>query len=292
MSRYAAHAQFFAPAEPTRAVWRVILGGILISALYMGLTAGVFALFAFTGNEDLIWEVATGSTPLGVYGLLASFLLAIGPLWLVVRFLHKRSLVSLLGNLDDFKRDFLRIAALMIFITLVFAIVPKPEKYAATLNMSLLAWLPWVPLALVLIFVQISAEELMFRGYIQSQLAARFKSFAIWAILPSVLFGVIHWDSQTFGPNAWIIVFWACAFGLVAADLTARTGNLGAAISIHFFNNVSAFLLVGMPGDYSALALFVTNFGPEDTLIMRDAMWLQLPYLAIIWASARLILKR
>lgn len=292
MSRYNAHPSFYEPALPTKALWRVILGFVLVAVLYFGITAGVFAFVVNYGAEDIIWEVANGSTPRGLYALLASFFFVIAPLWLVLRLIHKRSLTSLLGNFGDFKRDFLKVAGVMIVITVLFAIVPKPEKFAATLNMGLLEWLPYVPLALVLIFVQISAEELVFRGYLQSQLGARFKSIFIWGVLPSILFGAIHWDNATFGPNTWAIVLWAGVFGLVAADLTARTGNLGAAIAIHFLNNLSAFLVVGMPGDMSALALFVTNFGPEDTEVLREALWLQLPYLAIIWASARLTLKR
>ena len=45
--------------------------------------------------------------------------------------------------------------------------------------------------------------------------------------LPSLLFGLLHYDPLTFGPNALPLAIWSAVFGLAAADLTARAGKTG-----------------------------------------------------------------
>ena len=65
--------------------------------------------------------------------------------------------------------------------------------------------------------VQISAEELAFRGYLMQGLAARFRARAVWWGLPALLFGLMHWNPATFGPNAWLVVLTAGLIGLILA---------------------------------------------------------------------------
>ena len=100
-----------------------------------------------------------------------------------------------------------------------------------------------------------AAEELLFRGYLTQALAARFRSPLAWALVPSLAFGALHWDGAAYGADAWLAVAAATAVGLALADVTARTGNLSAAIGLHFANNVAALLVVAMPGPTAALAL-------------------------------------
>ena len=106
-------------------------------------------------------------------------------------------------------------------------LITKPFADPIEMNMAVSTWLLWLPVALVAVVLQTGAEELLFRGYLQSQLAARFRSQAIWLLIPSILFGFAH-----FGPglplNAALgYVVFATLFGLMAADLTSRTGTIG-----------------------------------------------------------------
>ena len=57
---------------------------------------------------------------------------------------------------------------------------------------------------------------------------------------------------------------WTAAFGLVAADLTERTGSLGAAMGFHFANNLLALFIVSIKGTLTGLALYVTPWGLAD----------------------------
>jgi membrane protease YdiL (CAAX protease family) len=87
-------------------------------------------------------------------------------------------------------------------------------------------------------------------------------------------------------------VFWAAGFGLVAADLTARTGNLGAAVALHFTNNISAILMVGLAGNLGGLTLYQVHVPSDD--IGKTLLYLALDCagLMVAWMMARLILRR
>lgn len=147
-----------------------------------------------------------------------------------------------------------------------------------------------MPLALPALLIQTGAEELIFRGYLQSQLAARFRSPVIWMVLPSALFAVLHFDS-TAGANAWAIVGVTFLFGLVAADLTARSGSLGPAIALHMGNNISSVLFVGLPGNLSGLALFLLPVEASDPAL-RILFPVEALLLVLIWLAARVAIRR
>jgi len=146
--------------------------------------------------------------------------------------------------------------------------------------------------ALVALAIQTGAEELVFRGYLQQQLAARFASPVVWALLPSVGFGMLHYDPATLGANAWLVVGATGLFGLIAADLTARSGTLGMAWGLHFANNFVALALIAPLGDLSGLALFRVPFAMDDTGLMRLALAFDVAMLCTVWALARVWLAR
>ncbi|MEO1363377.1 MAG: CPBP family intramembrane glutamate endopeptidase, partial [Pseudomonadota bacterium] len=76
------------------------------------------------------------------------------------------------------------------------------------------------------------------------------------------------------------------------ADLTARSGTLGPAIAVHFFNNVQAILLASPRGEMSGLALFVMPFGMGDEAQMAALMPVDLGWMIVAWLAARLALRR
>jgi hypothetical protein len=145
-------------------------------------------------------------------------------------------------------------------------------------------WLRFLPLMLVLLFCQVAAEELAFRGYLMQQLGSRFRSRAIWWVAPALIFGALHLDFGTYGPNAWLIAAAAALIGLIAGDLVARTGNLGAAIGLHFGNNFFALLIVGIPGPASGLALRLSNLDLADTAAVRAGLLVNIAALILAYA--------
>ena len=100
-----------------------------------------------------------------------------------------------------------------------------------------------------------------------------------------------------------IWAIWATCLGIACADLTARTGNLGAAMGLHIANNAFALLIVAVEGwPASGLALFLypyedpalyaygieAVFSPfviYQLLVMLLSLW-------IMWIAARIAVRR
>jgi membrane protease YdiL (CAAX protease family) len=159
-------------------------------------------------------------------------------------------------------------------------------------NMPFGDWIWLLPVSLPLILLQTSTEEFLFRGYLQSQLAARFSSPLVLMVLPSLLFGFLHYEPATYGPNALPLAAGAAVFGLVAADVTARAGNLGPALALHFLNNVVAMSFTSMEGHWDGLALFVLPFGPENVEALRATMPLEILLILCGWLTVRIAIRR
>ena len=107
-----------------------------------------------------------------------------------------------------------------------------------------------------------------------------------------MLFALAHYDPQTAGKNAWLIVIWAGLFGVAMADLTARAGNLGPAIAVHFINNVMAVLVVALPDQLGSAALYLLPFGMSDVDAIRALMPADFVTTIVMWLVARLTILR
>ena len=95
---------------------------------------------------------------------------------------------------------------------------------------SLTVWLALLPFAVLAILIQVTTEEIVFRGYLQQQFACLSSSRWVWMFLPSLLFGTWHfWNGNSVAEGQDYVV-WATKLELACADLPARTGNQGAAI--------------------------------------------------------------
>ena len=288
--------RFVEPARRRPQIWRFALGLGLALAIYVLWTVGVIAgaWFLFGAGEDpLPWtqSLADADTPQGTLILLSTFVgMALGPM-AAARLLHGRRAGTLFGPRVRTLRDFV-VAAGVVFAVLGIALGLWTVEYDAVANLPLSAWALLLPLTLLGLLVQTGAEEVLFRGYMQSQLAARFRSPLVWLLVPSLLFGIVHFDAVTAGDNVWIVVGSASVFGLIAADLTARTGSIGAAWGFHFANNVMAIAILSTGGTITGLARWVTPYTLAEYDASAPAMLLDVAMLVVAWWLVRRAVAR
>lgn len=272
------------PARLYPELWRLPLGILAILFCYLGWLAlmmvGVFAAVGPLEFFGWIQGLESPDLPGQTLLLLGTFFgMMLGAVFAAL--CHFRGPGTLFGPRDETLRGF--------FVTLAVA----APLYAALMGLG--AWieapmpnLPWetwlklVPVALVLVFVQITAEEMIFRGYLQQQLAARFAARWVWMGLPSVLFCALHWNPAA-GNAVWLILLTTFVFGLVMADLTARTGSLGAAMGLHFVNNVAGLLVISISGTITGLARWVTPFGLEEGARLIPSLAFNILFLLVLW---------
>lgn len=293
---YRSHDLYVEPARVHPEVWRLALGLVLVAGFFLVLSQILFgALFGLMGPDIASWvalDATSGQTTVGMLVLLGQLGLLAAASAIVCVIVHKRGPSTLLGPSGLALRQFIVVAAAMALLTVALIVLP-PYNSGEPLqkNMNFGRWILLLPFALVAILAQSGAEEIFFRGYIQQQLAARFRSPLVWILLPAGLFGLGHYLPDSAGSNAVTIALWAVMFGILMADLTARAGTLGPAIAVHFFNNVSAMVLVATPDQMSGLALYVLPFGVADEAQMAEWLPVDFAYMFVSWLAARFAIR-
>ena len=261
------------------ALWRLALGVLIIAGAYAGSNylVGLAAIkiaenIQLGAGYAMIFELATSSSKRAVLIALFSAVLMLPGLWLVLKFLHHRSLRSVIAPTGRVHWGNYGRAVLFILVFSGLTSLPVLLNATYTRQLELGQWLPWLAPALLLLFLQTATEELIFRGYLMQQLAARFHSRWAWWVLPAVLFGALHYNSLIYGDNAWLVVLSTILIGLILGDITARSGDLSIALGLHFANNLVVVLLLGVPGQLSSLSLFLQKINVRDVDVMRVEM--------------------
>ena len=298
---YAAHRDFIRPAWAARDLWRVIVMIVAFEVVFM-LSPSVFA--SVLPSPELSAAFYEGTSAFGTLAQFASFGVAAAGFVILLQLLHGRGFWSLIGPAAAAKRDLTNVAVLVGFWLLVLEVFP-PWIDTADLAMvrNFGVWLALIPMALVVLLIQVGTEEMFFRGYLQQQLACLSSSRWAWMVLPSLMFGGLHYWNGNGAADGTIWAIWAATLGIACADLTARTGNLGAAIGLHLANNAFALLIVAVEGwPASGVALFLYPY-EDPALYALDAEALFSPWVIfqlitllitifIMWVAARVALKR
>jgi membrane protease YdiL (CAAX protease family) len=242
---------------------RLGLGLAVIGASWMAGTVIVLAAGSFLYRLDAANAAAQDflTAPVGVMSALASFI----GIWIGVavaeRFVHRGPPSALLGNgrrisWNGFAKGFAAVAVTSLLSEIaLYALWPGIERSA----ISPASWLLFLVPVVLLAFVQISAEEILFRAYLPRHLAARFRSPWAWGLPPLALFTALHWSASSSLAINLCILATIGAFALVLMLTVYATGNLGAAFGAHLGNNLFGFLLISHQQSYNAFALFTAR---------------------------------
>lgn len=241
--------------------WRYVLGVLLIVLMWQGVgllpTVALAIWVGLDQNDTTLFNTETllfEGLPMEV--IFADFMGMFLFLWLgvflVVRFLHDRPFWSLFTPLQRLSwRRVLQGALVFAAIYLAVGVImewlfPTPaEDIEYVLQPS--KFLAFLPLALLLIPIQTSAEELLFRGYFMQGLGLIMNRWGV-ALVSSVLFALPHLlNPEVLDANLWVAFLPYWIIGLLLALITLRDGTLELALGVHASNNLMAFLLVTVP---------------------------------------------
>jgi membrane protease YdiL (CAAX protease family) len=242
---------------------------------------GLFLIAIIYASSSFVWFIALdrmaqirleglGSTPADLAALLFSFFFIWLGIALVCRWLHRHPLHALYGRSYKINWQHFLIGAGLAFATAIISEISisiiswhffDPSSQANP-NITATLWLRWVIPISVLVFVQIGAEEMLFRGYLLQHIRARGGRFWWSIFLPSLLFGMLHFDFPIFGVNAFFYMLHTSVAGMILCLVTLKTGNLGAALGLHF--GVNALMLIfGFEGHLDGMSLFVIQLDPK-----------------------------
>lgn len=286
MSRFTHPLIAFAePARNGAGLLRTLLGlalaGVFVFLFVQVARLGMARVLLGAEGGGALGAARDTGSPLGVLLTLGVFLAVWAALWLVAPLVHRRPARTLFGPSGRIDwRHFRWGLAISVLVGLIaWAPLVLSSGGAITVFPEPRTWAVLLALALPLVFVQAAAEELLFRGYLMQQLAARSLNVLGWSVLPALLFGFAH-PSEA----GWLgLSYYHFVFGLIMAAVTSRTANLGAAIGLHFGNNVVNLLLIAPADMVSGLALL--SLAPEV-----DIAPARIAYLVMMFVGAALFM--
>ncbi|MEM7212554.1 MAG: CPBP family intramembrane glutamic endopeptidase [Pseudomonadota bacterium] len=282
-----AFENYLAPARKRAGFWRVILGIILIMTcwiigmilLLMGwVISRIVSGQSVDAAVDTLDVLKQGGDPLGILVLLMSFAGIWVGIFTAMTWLHRQGFFTIFaprasGALRDFFKGVLLALAMVVPGALIAVQMTEPFP-----GLPLDQWLMWVVPVLLMVGVQATGEELIFRGYLLQQLAIRSHSWLVWAALPSVLFGLLHYGARTDGGDLYYIAV-TTVMGLTFCTLVWRSGSLMPAIGLHVTVNAAALTAIGPEGTLGGTQLWLL---PEDAFLPLIQMDLGISVLVLI----------
>jgi len=193
--------------------------------------------------EEMIARLGTNVT----FALLVSPLsIACLVLLFWVKFIHNQTILSLTTSRKkvDWNRVFFSFSVwggFTVVSTLVLYYL-APENF--TINFNASRFFIFLILALVLIPLQTSFEEYLFRGYLMQGIGVVTKSRLVPLIVTSVLFGVMHIANPEVGKLGMIIMIYYIGTGFFLGIITLMDEGLELALGFHAANNLIGALLV------------------------------------------------
>jgi len=166
---------------------------------------------------------------------------------LLIKALHKRSFSETVNGTKKVRWNRILtgfcIWLLLMFVYLVIYYIVNPENFVVQFNIQ--TFIPLVFIAFIFIPLQITFEELLFRGYLAQGIGAWTKNRWLVVLIPSVLFGLMHSanpEVSTFG--FWETMPQYILFGLIFGFASVFDDGIELAIGVHAANNIFSCLFV------------------------------------------------
>ncbi len=235
--------------------WRYLVGFIIIFvASQLGsiplLIAVLVKTYAEGGNifalEDEMHLMTVLDSNLTLFLMLLSFAVGLLGLYIVVRYLHRQRFVTLTTSRKktDWGRIFFGFALITITTIVVTALdyYSNPEDYVWQFN--LVPFLILAVIAIVMIPLQTSFEEYLFRGYLMQGIGVLAKNKWLPLVLTSVIFGALHLANPEVDKLGNIIMVFYIGTGFFLGIMTLMDEGMELALGFHAGNNLITALLV------------------------------------------------
>lgn len=235
--------------------WRYLVGAIVIFfASQLGaiplFIAATMKLMSEGGDisqlEDPNMIMTILESNLTLFLMLLSFAVGLFVLYFVVKWMHKQPFLTLTTSRK--KTDWGRIwfGFILIAVTTVFFTgldyYMNPQDYEIQFN--LVPFVILAVIAIVMIPLQTSFEEYLFRGYLMQGIGVIFGNKWLPLITTSVIFGGLHFfnpEVEKLGP---IIMIYYIGTGFFLGIITLMDEGMELALGFHAGNNLIAALLV------------------------------------------------
>ena len=235
--------------------WRYIVGVIIaIAGIFIFSVPHVLAIAIkqFRGEvdvtrlEDMNYVLTLFESNVNLVLILLPFVGGLICLLLAVKFLHKQTLTQITTSRE--KIDWKRIWFVFFFWGIISSGLVILDYYVTPdhylVNFKLIPFIILSIIAILLVPLQTSFEEYMFRGYLMQGLGVLTKKRWVPLIVTSLVFGSLHIANTEVEKLGYVIMIYYIGTGLFLGIMTLMDEGLELAIGFHAANNLFTALLV------------------------------------------------
>jgi len=215
---------------------------------------------------------------------LIPFAVAFCALWFFIALMHHKRLLSVMTGRArfDWKRVFLAFALWVIVLAIGnFVILPPEIRY----QFDPASFWPLLVIALLLIPVQTTFEEVLFRGYLMQGVSLLTRSKVAALIVITLLFTALHFDNPEFNTDYMKGVLTYLSLSLLFGLSAVLDDGLEVPCGIHAANNLFLVLIVSpVDGSFVTNALFAAplaelmKYSPYGDIVAAALMFCALFY--------------
>lgn len=201
--------------------------------------------------EKIDFSLLGINSNVGLLLVILFFVFSLAGLLLAVKFIHHKKIKSIITAAPKIRWQRI-IFAFILWMLLsalveVYSYFTQPENYEINFNLSL--FIPLILIALFLLPIQTSFEEIFIRGYLMQGIGLIGVYRFVPLLITSSLFGLMHImnpEIENFGLE--IMMAFYISFGLFLGIITLMDDGLEIPLGIHAANNIYATIFVSYSG--------------------------------------------
>ncbi len=168
-------------------------------------------------------------------------------LFLVIhtKFVHKRTVISIFSGRENF--DWKRVLfsfSLLFSVLSLFLFIQYLSSDSLIFQFDLQKFIPLFFIAIFLLPIQTSCEELLFRSYILQGIKMRTKKNSVAVLISGLMFGAIHIGNPEIAKIGYHIIVYYMLVGVFLALISLFDNGIELALGYHAANNVFAALMI------------------------------------------------
>lgn len=245
--------------KPENRFWKYLVGStVVFFTSTLGQIPFLLAVFYETNSKGKTLPVGQNEmmnlfdSNISLFLLLLSFVFALLGIFGVIKYLHFQTILSVTTGREkiDWNRVFFSFSIWAVFTASSIGLLYyfAPENFVV--NFKPIPFAILVVIGTLLIPIQTTTEEYIFRGYLMQGFAnlARNRWFPL--LMTSVIFGGLHFFNPEVAKMGNIIMVYYIGTGLFLGILTLMDDGMELALGFHAANNLVSALLV--TSDWSA----------------------------------------
>lgn len=239
--------------KPQNHFWKYLLGSVfIITASFVGQIPFSIAVLYKSFKENAVFPTDNDSAlkmfqpNLTLFLVMLSFVFAFAGIYFVVKYMHHQTLLSVTTGRKkvDWNRILFSFVLWALFSVISFFVLyfQSPEKFVW--NFKLVPFLILAVIGTILIPIQTSTEEYVFRGYLMQGFANLAKNRWFPLVMTSLIFGSMHILNPEVTKMGYIIMVYYIGTGLFLGIITLMDDGMELALGFHAANNLIGALLV------------------------------------------------